>query len=115
MVTRYHLNTVWVMTMTAKHPYPSHVVEAVAENMLVTRYQSSYHAVPEFIRKANRDLAETCLQALWEASRVVDIDHLPDDAVYLNDLGGIGFVGADRDTCMVDRMEHILYWGGNND
>jgi hypothetical protein len=57
------------------------------------------------------DIAEVALTALWDASRVVDIDQLPDDAVYLNDLGAIGFVGSARDTCEVDRMEYVLYWG----
>lgn len=79
--------------MTA-HPYPRKVVDAVQKQM-----------------DWAGATAEVALSALWEASRVDDVDQLPDDAVYLNDLGGIGFVGADRNTHMVDHMEHILHWG----
>jgi len=90
--------------MTA-HPYPKKVMECVAV-AIFEHYNRS-----DGLDITAVDTAEVALSALWEASRVDDVDQLPDDAVYLNDLGGIGFVGADRNTHMVDHMEHIIHWG----
>lgn len=100
--------------MTEQQPYPTQIVEAVAKGINPEAFAERLGRHPDDIRYAQSramQRAEGALSALWEASRVVDVDQLPDDAVYLNDLGGIGFVGAARGTCEVDRMEHILHWG----
>jgi len=100
--------------MTNTHPYPQTVVEAVAKGINPEAFAERLGRHPDDIRYAQSramQRAEGALSALWEASRVDDVDQLPDDAVYLNDLGGIGFVGADRNTHMVDHMEHIIHWG----
>lgn len=100
------------------HPYPHKVVEAVARALLKSGETrggfgagGDWDATGYVVRSEFMEHANTALTALWEASRVVDTDQIPDDAVYMNDLGGIGFVGSDRDTCEVNRMEHIIYWG----
>jgi len=94
------------------HPYPRKVRQAVAETVarqiLVMKDWRDLNSQTQYAFLTD---ADEILTALWDASRVTDVDQLPDDAVYMNDLGGIGFVGAARDTCEVDRMEHILHWG----
>lgn len=103
--------------MTAKHPFPQHVVEAVALSILeVEDGWCEFEALTPASRKTYFDQASTHLQALWEASRVDDLEAmktLPHDAVVRSDIGGepytpYNFIHAPYEE---DYPAHVIYWG----
>lgn len=94
----------------SKHPYPDHVRDAVADAIESLFMEADTW---EKIDAAHDNLADTALQALWDASRVDDLHGLPDRAIYVDEHGGVGIVGRARQTghCDMNQPATILYWG----
>ena len=97
----------------SKHPYPEHVVEAVAEAMGKSRTGEDWGRFQEYFIEHTH----VALQALWDASRVDDLHGLPDRAIYVDEHGGVGIVGRARQPghCDMNQPSTILYWGDTDE
>jgi hypothetical protein len=91
----------------SQHPYPGHVVEAVANVLWPEMYVSS----------RAYDLAEKALAALWDASRVeVDrIGELPENTAFIDGDGFIASSVSHAESNWMENPVYAIYWGGSGD
>ena len=110
----------------SKHPYPKHVIEAVAKALLKSSEPRNtfgaggdWEAAGHTIQQEFLDHANTALQALWDASRVDDmaqVDALPTGTLLITSTGS--FMSA---TTMSDAFRwthlpaHVIFWGDKNE
>ena len=100
--------------MTANHPYPKHVMEAVAVAIL------NYYEYLDGRDTSAVEIANVALTGLWEASQVDDVETmktLPNDAVVRSDIGGepyipYNFIHAPYEE---DYPAHVIWWGEHDD
>lgn len=110
--------------MTNQHPYPAHVVEAVAEQLTAIfkpfSDQVRFKDMAESTQDVYRRNASMALTALWEASRVDTIEQLealPNDAIVI-DSNGFWIetvLEAPSEFDDEDYPAHVIYWGGGSD
>ena len=101
----------------SKHPYPDHVRQAIAttiaRQVLVMR---SWSDLTKQTLDAFLTDADEVLQALWDASRIDDVeqvDELPNDAVLIDRNRA---VADDYVThCIIDLPAHVLHWGDTDE
>lgn len=93
----------------SEHPYPEHVLDAVEEALRDKLYEG---ALPV-------KLAETALQALWDASRVDTLDELDALDYKAVVIDRTGYVADDfvthNDIDHSDLPAHVIYWGDRGD
>ena len=107
--------------MTANHPYPKHVIEAVAVAIL------NYYEYLDGRNTSAVEIANVALTGLWEASRVEtpdQLDKLADQAIihdgyfhYEKDvyswLGGTGYEYIP--SYEMSLPSHVIYWGDSDE
>ena len=103
-----------------KHPYPEHVVEAVARGMYAddckdyNQLDPSADAHPGYY-----EYAESALAALWEASRVDTLDQLaqlPGDEVILGQDYWLGYTPDAQFQLKTDDLPaYVLHWGDTDE
>lgn len=100
----------------SKHPYPEHVVEAVAKRLAKQRFiQEPFDELSDHDKKSLVNDTSGLLQALWESSRidsVEDAKKLPAGTKLINDKG-IFVAEAVRhyDFYAEEFPAHVIYWG----
>lgn len=102
--------------MSKQHPYPDHVRDAVADAIESLFMEADTW---EKIDAAHDNLADTALQALWEASRidsVEDAKKLPAGTKLINGKG-IFVAEAVRhyDFYAEEFPAHVIYWGDSDE
>lgn len=111
----------------SKHPYPDHVVEAVAEAMGRSRTGEDWGRFQDYFIEHTH----VALQALWDASRVETYEALsqvPDGTVIFDNDGYIGMKrspGQWMEMLEVDNEgifegsffipAHVIYWGDTDE
>ena len=99
----------------SKHPYPEHVVEAVAEAMGRSRTGEDWGRFKEYFIEHTH----VALQALWDASRVdnaQEASQLPDQTLLINYAGAFVAEAVRQHDFTDDEFPaHIVYWGDTDE
>ena len=99
----------------SNHPYPDHVVEAVAEAMGRSRTGEDWGRFKEhFIERTH-----VALQALWDASRVDTLDQLDELDHKIVVIDRTGHVADDyvsrQDIDHTGLPAHVIHWGDTDE
>lgn len=102
------------------HPYPKHVVEAVAKALMKSSEGrdafgagGDWDAAGFLIKQEFLEHAETALRTLWDASRVAidEIGELPHDAAFIDGYGFIASSVSHAESNPMENPVHVIYWG----
>ena len=97
------------------YPYPAAIVEAVADHILVSRFNNKADSAPDFIRDECHSLAETALRALWEVSRIDTPEQLSQLHDYAYIIDANGYWGDKEDYLEESDPDawpmRVIYWG----
>lgn len=103
------------------HPYPKHVVEAVAKALMKSSEGrdafgagGDWEAAGSTIKQEFLGHANAALQALWDASEVRtfgDISRLPGTAIIANREGNTASLSDFLGIQEVGAPAHVIFWG----